>query len=119
MRTVIKLEMFAMYEKHPPKYMSGNKSQPYVARLNGTGSEGEFSKVFIHGYLDYSKSNSKGSRGIYKTYFLDDGLYEVFERVTWQRSRMYYLMIANGQKTEMTLEEAYQWLEQKEKNISA
>lgn len=117
MRATIKLEMFAMYEKTRPKYLGGKAGTPYVARLTGLGSKGEFAQVLLHGYLDYSKSNSKGSRGVYKTYFLDDGLYEVFERVTWQRFRQYYLLIEGSAKREISLEEAYRWLEQKESTI--
>ncbi len=112
MRATIKLEMFAMYENAPPKYMGWNKEQSAVARVEGFNHQaGGLRKVYIHGYLDYSKANSKGSRGIYKLYFVDDGLYEVTERTAWRRVEQYYLLITNGQKNRMTLEEAIAWLE--------
>ena len=112
MRATIKIEMFAMYEKNPPKYMGWNKEQSAVARVDGFNHHtGELRRVYIHGYQDYSKANSKGSRGIYKLYFVDDGLYEVTERTSWKKVRQYYLLVANGQKTEINLEEALAWLE--------
>lgn len=112
MRATIKIEMFGMYEKSPPKYMGWNKEASAVARVTGFDHQaGELCKVYLHGYLDYSKANSKGSRGIYKLYFVDDGLYEVTERTSWKKVRQYYLLIANGQKEEMNIEEAIAWLE--------
>lgn len=120
MRTTIKVEMFAMYEKTPPKYMGWNKEQSAVARVEGFNHQaGELRKVYLRGYLDFSKANSKGSRGIYKLYFVDDGLYEVTERTSWRRVEQYYLRVTNGQKYRMTLEEAIAWLEQSTSDCSA
>jgi hypothetical protein len=109
--------MIGMYgrTKEPATYLGWNKEHPYVSRITGLG-RGEFSKVEIHGYLDYSGSNSVGSRGIFKVYFLDDGLYEVLERPSWKRNKLYYLLIEDETKTKMSLEEAVRWLEAKEKN---
>ena len=48
-RTVIRLEMFAMYEKTSPKYLGGKSDQPYVARLTGLGCKGgELVRVVNH-----------------------------------------------------------------------
>lgn len=63
------------------------------------------------GQRDYSQANSVGSRGIYTYHLLyPDHCYEVNERITWQRSRLYWCRVENGQIIEMTYEEALQWL---------
>jgi hypothetical protein len=109
--------MFAMYDKQQPEYMGWNKGQPYVAKIDGFDCQrGEFSKVYKLGYNDFSQANSKGSRGIYKLYFVDDGLYEIVERKSWRKIEQYYLLIADGKKHRMNLEEAIGWLEANTKN---
>jgi hypothetical protein len=71
--------------------------RPWVARITGERIAPQLT--------DYSEANSVGSRGVYAYYTLDDGVYEINDRVSWQRARRYFLRVQDGQKTEITREE--------------
>lgn len=110
-RATIKVELFAAHEKKPPKYLGWNREQSSVARIDGLDyKNGDFRKVYLHGYLDYSQANSAGSRGIYKLYFVPDGLYEVTSRITWRKVDHYFVRVVDGAQTRMTLQEAVECL---------
>lgn len=81
-------------------------SRPWVDRLIGYDPETDFRRVRERGQIDYSEANSVGSRGVYLYYPLDDGIYEVNERVSWTKVRRYFLLVEQGQKREIPQEEA-------------
>jgi hypothetical protein len=78
------------------KYMRGN----YVDR------------EFIQGKKDYANSNGPGSRGIYKHYFLDDGLYEISSPQSWKETDRYFAYVESGEMWRVTREEAQLWVDQ-------
>lgn len=46
----------------------------------------------VHPNVDYSYANSKGSRGVFYHYHLQERrVYEVRERLSWQRSERYFI----------------------------
>ena len=66
----------------------------WVAKITGYCSEFDgFKREFVHGNRDYAKANSKGSRGIYVTYFLNPGLYEVKHKTSWKNTERYFCMV--------------------------
>jgi len=70
---------------------------PYwVARITGTDPKYKYNRLFIKGRKDYSKSNSIGSRGIFIYYELDDGIYEIKERIAWTKSDRYFIKVVSG-----------------------
>lgn len=84
---------------------------PWVAKLRGTSKRFGFDREFLSGQKDYSQSNSVGSRGVVCHYHLQEGeFYDVFERVTWGKSRRYYCTIENNTLYELTREEVVTWL---------
>jgi hypothetical protein len=90
--------------------MAPERERPYVARVIPTVAAPGFRTEELIPLKDYSAANRIGSRGVYAFYTLDDGLYEVNQRLTWGKARLYYLRVADGQKTEMTRQELYQCL---------
>ena len=68
-----------------------NYRKPWVAQITGTCPKFGLAREFIKPNSDYSRSNSKGSRGIYISYFLTHGcIYEVFSFVSWRSTDRYF-----------------------------
>lgn len=69
-------------------------------------SYGGFLREFLRGNKDYSEANSKGSRGVYKYYYLEEGyIYEVSEPTSWKNTNRYFCRVENGEEIEMSKEE--------------
>lgn len=119
MRAVVELEFIAenyhAYKRQAKEQNSAmerygdllgrDRSRPWVARLTGLDEHYGFVRSFVRGQIDYSRANRSGSRSVYLYYHLRDGLYEVNERTTWNKSQRYFLRVQNAQKTEMAREE--------------
>jgi hypothetical protein len=87
-----------------------NQARPWVARLVGITLAGGFQREFLRGQKDYSQANSEGSRGVYEYFALREGVYEVFERTAWTRTRRYYVRVVEGTIAEAGEEEVVQCL---------
>ena len=81
--------------------MGVDKQRPWIARLTGLDTKFGFVRQFLRGQRDYSQANSIGSRGIKEYFILDTGLYEVHERLTWRRTRRYFIRVENEQIVEI------------------
>lgn len=112
MYTKIALEMFAYGNINKQgRWLGWNKERPFVARINGFNYEtGELQKNLVYGYVDYARSNSTGSRGVYKYYFLEDGIYEINRRVTWKKTEHYFIQIKDKAQTELSFDEVLECL---------
>lgn len=77
--------------------------RPWVARIVGVDQEFGFEREFVIGFRDYA--HSTGAMGITKSFFLDDGYYEVKEIVSAKRERRYFAKVANGDLVEVTRSE--------------
>lgn len=66
----------------------------------------------IFGSRDYSRANSKGTRGVYINYVLHENeLYCVKEPISWRRVSYYYAAVTpSGDVTSITDQEAQEWL---------
>lgn len=82
----------AYFDKHigmPPR-------SSWVAEITGPDEKYGLSRSFLRCKMDYSKSNSKGSRGIFAEYILSQGkFYEVKSQETWQRYRRYFCTVGD------------------------
>ena len=87
-----------------------DKSPSWVARITGLDDKYGFAREFQRGQKDYSRANSIGSRGIYEYFALPDGIYEVHERLTWRRTRRYFIRVKDTAITEISREEVEQCL---------
>ncbi len=124
MRVVLKLELIGdnyyaakreapdsqKYRARYAEMLGRDKSRPWVARLTDLDPVYGFKREFVKGQKDYSLANSIGSRGVYVYYPLKSGLYEVHERLTWKRTRRYFIRVQDAKITEIAREEVLRCL---------
>ncbi len=66
----------------------------WVAEIIGFDPKYKYARNFLKRKLDYSRANSKGSRGVYAEYILESGkIYEVKEQTSWKRSHRYFCTV--------------------------
>jgi hypothetical protein len=87
-------------------YLNVYKNRYWVAKINGLDKKYGLAREFIRPEEDYSKSNSKGTRGVYLNYFLEYGsLYEVSSPESWTSTDRYFLEITDdGEKKRLEKE---------------
>jgi hypothetical protein len=84
-------------------------SPAWVKEVIGIDADGLITE-HLEGQMDYSKANSVGSRGVYRHYFLQEGIiYHVSSPKTWNRTDEYYCCIRSGAEIRMTYQEAIKW----------
>jgi len=114
--------MFRAMKKIMENIMPGSFGKiptPYfVAKIIGFDKKYKFKRLFLRGKKDYSKSNNRGSRGIYAYFELESGkIYDVKEKVSWKRTLRYFIEVDNeGNIKKISEDEVKEWLT---KNISA
>lgn len=109
-RIVIELELIGDFS--PRAIDTGYEERPWVAQVFGTNGRGGVHSSRLKPLRDYSRANSRGTRGIYDQYTLEEGLiYEINERVTWRRTDRYFLRVWDGQKSRMTTEDVLSCIE--------
>lgn len=83
---------------------------PVVLAITRAG-DGSLRRLVVHGKRDYSRANSRGSRGVYVHYLLDqDTLYWVRARTSWRASEEYFAAVTpTGDIYRLTTEEAREW----------
>jgi hypothetical protein len=92
-------------------WQATDTSRPWVARITGPDTRYGLARRFVEGQIDFSQANSVGSRGVMLYFALAPGVYEVYARVSWTRSRRYFCQAhEDASITEMTREEVEQWL---------
>lgn len=82
------------------------KTRAWVARVH-INTYGYVNRIFLnYNALDYSNANGTGSRGVYKCYWLEEGVYyEVSSPVSWKGVDRYFCEVINGEIIRMTKEE--------------
>ncbi len=94
--------------------LNGGKQLPprqWVAEITGRSPRFKYERQFLRGKIDYSKSNSVGTRGVYAYYILEDGkVYDVCSPQTWRRNDRYYCIVKDGQQVRLTEEDVDRWL---------
>jgi len=85
------------------------KSSAWVARLS-KGKKGKVEREFVEQYRDFHDGSKNGGRGIYKDFFLDDGVYEISEPVDWYDVRRYYVLVCGGEMMKISRKDAELWL---------
>jgi hypothetical protein len=83
-----------------------DKSRAWVARVR-IDANGWVDREFVDpGAVDWSESNSVGSRGVYKRYWLEERVYyEVSSPESWSGTDRYFCEVINGEIIRMTKEE--------------
>ena len=117
------IQWLKQYEKFertffPYSSASRTKERAWVAIIKDY-NHGKFIREFSRGYKDYSETNSKGSRGVYKYYYLEEGpIYEVSQPMSWKNTLRYFCRVEDGEEIEMSKEEAIAYIE-KTKTLEA
>lgn len=85
---------------------------PYVAEIAWSVESMRFARRYLPSQRDYSKANSKGSRGVMLCFILEsDRLYEVHSRISWRNSETYYAAVSeDGSVYRLKESEAQEWL---------
>lgn len=79
-----------------------NKTRPWVAKIIGRSNQFGYERKFMRGQKDYQDANSVGSRGVFCYYPLDSGVYEIHERVSWKRTRRYFIRVIDEKYHEIS-----------------
>jgi hypothetical protein len=86
-------------------------SRPWVARILGKDAKWGLARTFLSGITDREGANSAGSRGVFTTYELHDGAYEISSPESWKRTDRYFALIANGELRRVTAQDILQHIE--------
>lgn len=88
------------------------KKRYWCAEITGFDRKYKFSRNFIREKKDFSKSNSKGSRGVYFCYNLTPGkIYQVCSPKSWKNIEKYFCCVNSSGKIEILSEgEVIKWL---------
>jgi hypothetical protein len=83
----------------------------WVAEIIGRDPKYKYARCFLHGKVDYAHSNSKGTRGVYLNFILEDGhIYDVSSPQSWKKTDRYYCKVINGEIIQIKEEEVEEWL---------
>lgn len=69
----------------------------WCAQITGTDPTYGLAREFLRPSVDYSKANSQGTRGVFRFYWLEDGIYEVSSPASWRNTERYFCRVENGQ----------------------
>jgi hypothetical protein len=84
--------------------IGGNK--PWVARIVGTDPKYGLAREFVDGAVDYSRANRPRTRGVYYTYYLKNGYYEVKGGHSWGHANdRKFVRVTSGKVEPATLQE--------------
>jgi hypothetical protein len=83
----------------------------WVAEITGFDPKYKYARSFLKFKKDYSRANSKGSRGIFAEYILEEGkIYDVKQQVSWKRIERYFCKVDNWQIIRIDETEVKEWL---------
>ena len=115
MKTTLGLELFdgsAIYMREGIRKKISPQN-PWVAEIVGHTPTG-YERRFVRSSRDYTKSNSRGSRGVYCWYLLDEGkIYQVQEQISWKNAIRYFCVIQDCRVVRITQEQADRLLAQR------
>jgi len=72
------------------------KSRAWVAQINLNPNK-KIERLFLRPNTDYLKSNTKGTRGVYRYYWLEEGkIYEISMPLSWHKTDRFFARIDGG-----------------------
>ena len=120
MRAILKIECINDNYGMPPELLlyvpmvNDGKQLPkryWVAEITGTDPKWKYKREFLPYKKDYAEANSKGTRGVYAFYILDEGkLYEVKKPVSQVRHERYFCTVVDGSIKRLEDGEVEKWL---------
>ena len=74
------------------------RGPPWVAEVTGVDPAAPEARTYLRPKRDYSRANSKGSRGVEDSFFLHEGrLYLVCAQTSWKRVERYFAVARGGE----------------------
>lgn len=68
----------------------------WVAEITGYNQKYKYARKFLKCRKDYSRANSKGSRGIFAEYILESGkIYEIKRQISWKNAERFFCIVDN------------------------
>ena len=91
-----------------------------VAEITGFDPKYKYARNFLKRKLDYSRANSKGSRGVFAEYILESGkIYEVKQQISWKKVDRYFCTVTNdGDIERLDEKEVIEWLKSRSESTS-
>ena len=81
------------------------KSRAWVAKITGIDSKYGLSRIFLNPSNDYTFSNSKCSRGLYKEYIVSyNTIYDISAPTSWRNTDRYFCIFGENGKTILSKE---------------
>lgn len=75
--------------------------RPWVAEVTGKDATYGYARTFVRGRTDYSRANSKQTRGVFTAYDLEPGrLYEVKSPESWSTTKRYFAVVGESGEVE-------------------
>lgn len=98
----------------PERLVGPTQPKQWVAELTGFDDKFGYKREFLPYNKDYSRANSKGSRGVYAHYILEQGrVYEVKEPVSWKNTIRYFCAVdAEGDIVKISKEDVDECLKE-------
>lgn len=92
------------------EYETIGGERPWVAEITGKDAKYGLARKFVDGTRDYSRANSKRTRGVYTTYTLVPGrVYECSDPRSWSRTERYFARVVDGELETMDAEQVEQY----------
>lgn len=101
MLTIVRIEQF---DRDFKLRFNKGRGLGYVARLTGLCHRWGYEREFLKPSIDYSKSSSKGTRGVYAEYVFDAGPYDLFQiekQVSWGSVEKYFCCFEMGEEIQL------------------
>lgn len=94
------------------EWPSGTEHLPWLARITGLSARWGLEREFLQAKLDYSRANSRGTRGVYYCWPLASGeIYETAYKAAWNRVEREFLKVTDdGRVEKITRQEVDAWL---------
>lgn len=92
----------------------------WVAEITGFDQKYKYARKFLKRKLDYSRANSKGSRGVYAEYILESGkIYDVKQQISRKRVHRYFCTVnQDGDIVILSESEVVEWLKSRSESTS-
>jgi hypothetical protein len=105
MASVIKVECINDNCGMPPEILIFT-NRYWVAEIIGKSDKYGYERRFLKYKKDYSEANSKGTRGVYAYYILEnEKIYEVCSPQSWKNDDRYFCIIINDTQFRVPREE--------------
>jgi len=114
MKAIKRQELFGYWSvPRSLRYILGmRRRNSWICEITGFHYKYKYSRAFLRYDIDFTDSNSTGSRGIFAIYTLEtEKVYEIKSQVSWKGILQYFAIVTDdGYIEEISKEEVDEWL---------